>query len=85
MLEILESSTARTVLMVLNWTSECPHHVVVDVEMLVLVMEHLDKVEHPGVAPRPPGHEAEGGRGVGQGAQPLVEAGQLVRGQAEVN
>ena len=71
--------------MVLNWTRECPHHVVVNVEVLVLVMEHLDQVEHPGVAPRPPGHEAEGGRGVGQGAQPLVEAGELVRGQAEVN
>lgn len=62
-----------------------PHHVVVDVEVLVLVMEHLDQVEHPRLPPRPPGHEAEGGRGVGEGAQPLVEAGELVRGQAEVN
>ena len=62
-----------------------PHHVVVDVEVLVLVVEHLDQVELPLVPPRPPGHEAEGGRGVGQRAQPLMEAGELVRGQAEVN
>ena len=48
-------------------------------------MEHLDQVEQPLVASLLPGPEAEGGRGVGQGAQPLVEAGDLVRGQAEVN
>ena len=60
------------------------HHVVVDVEVLVLVMEHLDKVEVPWGGPGP-GHEVEGGGGVGQGAQPLVEAGEPVRGQAEVN
>ena len=48
-------------------------------------MEHLDQVEQPLVASLLPGHEAEGGRCVGQGAQPLVEAGDLVRGQAEVN
>ena len=62
-----------------------PHHVVVDVEVLVLVMEHLDQVELPRVAPLLPSHEAEGGRRVGEGAQPLVEARDLVRGQAEVN
>ena len=48
-------------------------------------MEHLDQVEQPLVASLLPGNEAEGGRGVGQGAQPLVEAGDLVRGQTEVN
>ena len=62
-----------------------PHHVVVDVEVLVLVMEHLDQVELPRLPPRLPGHEAEGGRGVGERAQPLVQAGEFVRGQAEVN
>ena len=48
-------------------------------------MEHLDQVELPRLPPRRPGHEAEGGRGVGERAQPLVQAGELVRGQAEVN
>ena len=62
-----------------------PHHVVVDVEVLVLVMEHLDQVEQPLVVSLLPGNEAEGGRGVGERAQPLVQAGELVRGQAEVN
>ena len=46
-------------------------------------MEHLDQVEQPLVVSL--SNEAEGGRCVGQGAQPLVEAGDLVRGQAEVN
>ena len=53
--------------------------------MLVLVMEHLDQVELPRVTTRLPRHEAEGGCGVGEGAQPSVEAGDLVGGQAEVN
>ena len=60
------------------------HHVVVDVEVLVLVMEHLNQMEVPGGGPGL-GHEVEGGGGVGQGAQPLMEAGEPVRGQAEVN
>ena len=47
-------------------------------------MEHLNQVEVPWGGPGP-GHEVEGGGGVGQGAQPLVEAGEPVRGQAEVN
>ena len=53
--------------------------------MLVLVMEHLHQVELPRVTTQLPRHEAEGGCGVGEGAQPSVEAGDLVGGQAEVN
>ena len=55
-----------------------PHHVVVDVEVLVLVVEHLHQ---PEAGPQ----QGEGGGGVREAEQPPVEAGLRVRGQAQVH